>query len=80
MAACPYDEKYLNLLKEITLSFIDAEKVMVFLFGSRTSEHHASRADVDIGLLADDKLPVNLYHKIRRPLRKSDEFKKCPKC
>ncbi|MGP8330679.1 MAG: nucleotidyltransferase domain-containing protein, partial [Methanosarcinaceae archaeon] len=62
-SAC--DEKYLNMLKEIILSIVDTKKVMVFLFGSRVSGRHSSSADADIGLLADEKLPANLYHKIR---------------
>jgi hypothetical protein len=37
---------------------------MVFLFGSRFSGRHSSIADADISLLADEKLPANLYHKI----------------
>ena len=60
-----YNEKYMDILKEIILSRIDTEKVMVFLFGSRAFDHYPSRADVDIGLLTDDKLPPHLFHKIR---------------
>ena len=66
-----YDEKYLDMLKEIILSLIDNEKVMVFLFGSRISENHSSRADVDIGLLADDKLSTRLFHTIRNAIDES---------
>jgi len=65
MVNIDYDKKYLNQLKEIILSQIDTQKVMVFLFGSRVSDHHPSRADVDIGLLSHDKLPNHLFHKIR---------------
>ncbi len=65
MTNIDYDKKYLNQLKKIILSQIDTEKVMVFLFGSRVSAHHPSRADVDIGLLSHDKLPTHLFHKIR---------------
>ena len=65
------DEKYLKMLKEITLSIVDKEKVMVFLFGSRVSERHSTGADADIGLLADDKLSANLYHKLRNAIDES---------
>ena len=65
------DEKYLNMLKEIILSIVDTKKVMVFLFGSRISGHHSSSADADIGLLADERLSTNLYHKIRNAIDES---------
>ncbi|MCK5098387.1 MAG: nucleotidyltransferase domain-containing protein [Desulfobacteraceae bacterium] len=60
-----YNEKYMSMLREIILSKIDTEKVMVFVFGSRVFDRHPSRADVDIGLLTDDKLPIHLFHKIQ---------------
>ena len=66
-----YDEKYINKLKEIILSLIDTEKVMVFIFGSRVSGRHASRADIDIGLMANEKLPRNLFHTIRNAVDES---------
>lgn len=71
MTITDYEEKYINMLKEIILSQVDTEKVMVFLFGSRVSTHHSSRADVDIGLLTDDKLPDHLFHKIRNVVDES---------
>jgi len=66
-----YNEKYLNILKEIILSIVDTEKVMVFLFGSRVSSHHDASADVDIGLFSDDNIPVALYHRIRNAIEES---------
>lgn len=66
-----YDEKYLKTLKEIILSIVDKKKVMVFLFGSRASGRYNSSADADIGLLADKKLPVSLYHQIRNAIDES---------
>ena len=66
-----YDEKYMILLKQIVLAIINPQKIMVFLFGSRVSGHHARGADADIGLLADDKLPANLYHQIRNAIDES---------
>lgn len=64
----PGDEKYLALLKEIVLSFVDTEKVIVFLFGSRASEQHASRSDADIGLMAEGMMPEKVYHKIKNAI------------
>lgn len=65
------DDKYLNILKEIILSIVDKNKVMVFLFGSRVSGCHSACADADIGLLADNKLPAKLYHKLRNAIDES---------
>jgi len=41
MPVSSYDEKYLALLKDVVLSLVDKETVMVFLFGSRLSENHS---------------------------------------
>lgn len=71
MTPSPYDEKYIKLLKEIILSIVDAEKVMVFMFGSRVSDKHVSRSDVDVGLLAEEKLPERLFHQIRNTIDSS---------
>ncbi len=68
MSSSQYDEKYLNMLKEIILSIVDVGKVMVFLFGSRISKQYASRSDVDIGLLSEEKLPEKLFHQIRNEI------------
>ena len=62
------DDKYLGRLKEIVLSQVDTDTVMVFIFGSRTSPVHRRHSDVDIGLLSDDPLPTILYHKIRNAI------------
>ena len=59
------------MLKEIIFPKIDTEKVMVFLFGSRVYSRHSSRADVDIGLLTDDKLSSHLFHKIQNAIEDS---------
>jgi len=68
MTTTSYDEKYLNMLKEIVLSIVDVDRVMVFLFGSRLKENHASRSDVDIGLFAEEKISVKLFHQIRNTI------------
>ncbi len=40
----------------------------VFLFGSRVHGRHVSRADADIGLLAESKLPESVFHQIRNAI------------
>lgn len=61
----------MGLLKNLILSRIDRDKVMVFLFGSRVSGRHGSRADADIGFLSQEKLPVSLLHDIRNAIEES---------
>ena len=63
-----YEKKYLDLLKEIILSIVDTEQIMVFLFGSRVSSNHGTNADADIGLFSDDNIPATLYHQIRNAI------------
>ena len=63
-----YDEKYYSILKKIILSVVDPDQVMVFLFGSRVTGTHALRSDVDIGLLADEKIPEKIFHQIRNTI------------
>ena len=64
-------DKYINQLKETILSLIDRDKVFVFLFGSRAAGRGGPSADVDIGLWAPERLPENLYHKIRNAVDES---------
>ena len=66
-----YDKKYLGILKEITLTIIDSDKVMVFLFGSMATCRYKPSSDVDIGLFADEKLPADLYHRLRNAIDES---------
>ena len=66
-----HNDKYIRLLKQIILSRIDRDKVMVFLFGSRVLDNHTSRADVDVGFLSDEKLSVHLFHEIRNAVEDS---------
>ena len=63
-----YNEKYLSILKEIILSIVDTEKVMVFSFGSRVSSRHCTNTDADIGLFSDDNIPTAVYHQIRNAI------------
>lgn len=64
-------EKYLDQLKELIMSLVDPDRIMVFLFGSRAGGRHMSRSDVDIGLMCGGKLPVRLYHQIRNAVDES---------
>ncbi|WP_179953079.1 hypothetical protein [Desulfobotulus mexicanus] len=57
-----HQKKYMDLLKNIILSRINHKEVMIFLFGSRVSGKHGSRAGVDIGFLSQEKLPAPLLH------------------
>ena len=66
-----YDDKYLDILKEIVLSIVDREKVMVFLFGSRARSEHSHCADADVGLYSDCDIPSKVYHKIRNAIEES---------
>ena len=64
-------DKYIEILKDIVLSNIDRDNVVVFLFGSRASGKASERADIDIGLWAESKLPRRLYHEIRNAVDES---------
>ncbi len=66
-----YEKKYLDLLKEIVLSIVDTQEIMVFLFGSRVATDHSTTADADIGLFSDIPIPRTLYHKIRNAIDES---------
>jgi hypothetical protein len=52
-------------------NYVAQQLIEKFRFGSRVSGRHSSSADADIGLLADEKLPANLYHKIRNAIDES---------
>jgi uncharacterized protein len=65
------DNKYVSILKDMILSRIDRGGVMVFLFGSRATGRHSSRADIDVGFLAKDKLPPRLLHDIQNAVDES---------
>ena len=66
-----YDQKYLSILKDIVMSIIDPETVMVFIFGSRANHSHNRSSDIDIGLFAEEKLPADLYHRLRNAIDES---------
>ncbi|WP_045218955.1 nucleotidyltransferase family protein [Desulfonatronum thioautotrophicum] len=68
MTSQNHDAKYVDMVKDIVLSRVDRSKVAVFLFGSRARGDHAPRADVDVGFLAEKRLPPGVMHAIRNAL------------
>jgi len=58
-----YEKKYLTIIKDIVLSYIDPSEHLVFLFGSRAKENSKRSSDVDIGIMG--KKPIGkIYYKI----------------
>ncbi|MFZ5799815.1 MAG: nucleotidyltransferase domain-containing protein [Candidatus Omnitrophota bacterium] len=53
------ENKYLEKLKQLTLSVLAGEKVKIVLFGSRGRRDNRPASDVDIGLIPDGKLDRN---------------------
>lgn len=60
--------KYLSIVKDFVLEFLEGEDVKIFLFGSRARLDHNNRSDIDIGLLPksnfDDRKITLLKEKI----------------
>ncbi|HJY64361.1 MAG TPA: hypothetical protein VJ455_09410 [Ignavibacteria bacterium] len=54
-----YRKKWLKMLKEVCLNYIDRDKYAVFLFGSAVSDILRAN-DVDIGVLGRKELPQNI--------------------
>ncbi len=71
MNSLNHEAIYVDMVKDIVLSRVDRSKVTVFLFGSRARGDHAPRADVDVGFLADKRLPPRVMHGIRNALEDS---------
>ncbi len=65
------EDQYLAIVKEIILSRIDRNKVVVFMFGSRATSKCGAKVDIDVGLWADDALPDKLYHRVRNAIDES---------
>jgi uncharacterized protein len=65
-----YEQKYLNIIKNIVLSHINPAEHFVFLFGSRAKGNYKRYADVDIGILG--KKPIGkIYYKIINEIEES---------
>lgn len=50
------ENKYLERLKETTVSAFEGEKVKIILFGSRARQDNCRTSDVDVGLIPRGKL------------------------
>lgn len=63
--------KYVELTREIILSFIDKEEVTLFLFGSRAENNFKYNSDIDVGFISNKKIEQKLFSKIREALEES---------
>ena len=64
-------DKYQELAKKIILSEIDRENYAVFLFGSRAAGKTSRSADLDIGILGTEKLPLETLFALRNAVEAS---------
>ena len=65
-----YEKKYLAIIKDIVLSYIDPAEHFVFLFGSRAKSNNKQSSDVDIGIIG--KKPIGkIYYKIVNKIEES---------
>jgi hypothetical protein len=65
-------QHFLDQAKNIVLNHLADQPFLVFLFGSRASNKHGSRADIDIGIWGTAPLPAHIWHGIRNDLDDSD--------
>lgn len=66
-----FEQKYLNITKEIVLRNIDKNKFTVFIFGSRADGTNLSNSDIDIGFLGDEPLSSKTLSKIYYEIEES---------
>ncbi len=66
-----FEEKYLNMAKEIVLAHIPKEEYAVFLFGSRANGKSKVNSDFDIGILGEEKLPNKIAREIKDEIDES---------
>ena len=59
-----FEEKYLNMTREIVLRHIPKDDYAVFLFGSRANGKSKIKSDFDIGIFGKEKLPFNISMKL----------------
>ena len=65
-----YEKKYINIVKDIVLSYINRSEHFVFLFGSRVNRNNKRTSDVDIGIMG--KKPIGkIYNKIINDIEES---------
>ncbi len=65
-----YDQKYLNLVREIVLSIVDTNACAVFLFGSWARRSHKQSSDIDIGIWGSQPLGKT-YHRLMQAIEDS---------
>jgi len=63
--------KYLELVKEITLKNLSSINVEVFLFGSRAASSELDKSDIDIGILGNKKVSSIIVSKLYEELEES---------
>ena len=59
------EKKYLSIVKEVVITFLNDEKVKIILFGSRARGDNQRCSDVDIGII-----PVGKFNEDRITLLK----------
>lgn len=64
-------EKYLGIVRETIMKYVNADQYTVFLFGSRASGVGNSQSDVDVGVLGDEPLPYRIRTKVLSELEES---------
>ncbi len=64
-------ERYLAMVKEIVLKWLDPNDYAVFLFGSRAGPLHGKMTDVDVGVLGHQELPQHLKVAIEEEIAES---------
>jgi len=65
------EERYMQLVKEITLKNLDETKYAVFLFGSRTRKHDPKASDVDIGILGKEPVLISKICELKDAIEES---------
>jgi predicted nucleotidyltransferase len=62
---------YLDITKNIVLQHVANNNFKVFLFGSRACGNEKKMSDIDIGLLGNEKFPVQLKFAIEEAINES---------
>ena len=63
--------KYVELVKKITLKNLSNINVEVFLFGSRANRSELDKSDIDIGILGNKKVSNKIVNKLYEELEES---------
>ena len=62
---------YLDITKNIVLQHIANNNFKVFLFGRRACGNEKKMSDIDIGILGNEKFPLQLKFKIQEAIEES---------